>query len=126
VDQHGLPRPLHIEQAFQCIDFERGPVDPVVPAVCDADHVCEDLLTTPVFAMRRHVAADPFSIPTDGRFHVLLLLTGAAEVRSSSEVIAMPRGSTVLLPARRAACTLHPRGRAAVLDIFLPDETVPA
>jgi mannose-6-phosphate isomerase len=118
VDQHGLPRPLHIEQAFQCIDFERGPVEPV--AVRDASHPCEDLLATPAFALRRHFAEDPFSIPDDGRFHILLVLTGAADLHSASEVVPLQRGSTVLLPARRDGSTIHPHGRTAILDVYLP------
>jgi mannose-6-phosphate isomerase len=122
VERDGSPRPLHIEQAFQCIDFERGPMDPVSPVtVEDAGHPCELLLTSPNFVLRRHIASDRILIPDDGRFHVLLMLAGAAEIRTDTETIAMPRGSTVLLPARRTAGTIHPQGRSTILDVFLPD-----
>lgn len=127
LDQQGRPRPLHIEQAFQCIDFARGPVDPVAPIpVRDVGHRCEDLLATPAFVMRRHVAAEPFCIPDDGRFHVLLVLGGGADLHSAADAIRMQRGSTVLLPARRAAATMRPRGEATLLDVYLPEDLTSA
>lgn len=127
LDQHGRPRPLHVEEAFQCIDFDRGPVDPVSPVpLRDAAYLCEDLLATPAFEIRRHTAADPFFIPEDGRFHVLLALDGAAELLAGSVATAMQRGSTVLLPARRDTATIHPRGGASLLDVFLPNHPAPS
>lgn len=127
LDQQGLPRTLHVEQAFECIDFERGPVNPVEPlAVPDAGHPCEDLLQTPAFVLRRHIAAQPFPIPQDGRFHILLVLEGEADLHAGWERVSMCRGSTVLLPAQREGSRIHPRDCATLLDVFLPDEPAAA
>src|SRR5207244_1090788 len=32
VDSNGRPRPLHLDQAMQCIDFDAGPVEAIKPA----------------------------------------------------------------------------------------------
>ncbi len=125
VDTDGSPRTLHIEQALECIDFERGPVNPVRPVrIEEAAHYCERLIASPHFVMVRHISAAAFEIVDDPRFHVLMMLEGAAELRAGNETLALPRGATALLPAERPECTLHPQGEASILDVFLPLEGV--
>jgi mannose-6-phosphate isomerase len=117
----GQPRELHIEQALRCIDFARGPVNPVVPRPVPADHRLEELVESEHFVLYRHSADGPFSIPADDTCHVLMVLSGAAVLTAGEHQLDLPLGQTVLLPARRDAVTIRPYGAVTLLDTFLPD-----
>lgn len=121
VDAKGQPRELHIEQSLACIDFERGPVSPVVPQKL-AGRPTETLAECEYFVMHRHQSEGPFSIPTDNRFHVLMMLEGSAELAAEDFTSSFRLGQTVLIPA---ACpdvkiTPHTGTECIVLDAFLP------
>jgi mannose-6-phosphate isomerase len=118
----GKPRPLHIEQSLSCIDFERGPVSPVTPQKLAADGLTEKLVECEYFAMHRHQITQPFSLPVDDRFHVLMMLAGSADLTSAGSTYPMPLGQTVLIPAACADVKITPRGESPciVLDAFLP------
>ena len=116
----GLPRAVHVEEALQCADFTRGPIVPVVPEISrDAGGRIEQLIDSEHFVLRRIQTDAPFEIKDDGQFHVLLMLTGVAEIRCGSGSWQMPRGRTVLLPADRLPVRLSPGGHSAVLDVTL-------
>ncbi len=117
----GKPRPLHIKEALSCIDFERGPVSPVIPQKLYTR--TEELVRCDYFVMHRHQSAEPFSLPVEDRFHVLMMLGGAADLRTGGFLRAVDLGQTVLIPAHGADVEIIPRGDsgAIVLDAFLPD-----
>jgi mannose-6-phosphate isomerase len=121
LDPDGRPRPLHIEQALRSIDFERGPVDPIVPRSLPVDHSLEELVCGEHFVIHRHRAHSPFSIPTDDTCHVLLVLGGAAALTAGPHQVELPLGQTVLLPAERDPVSIHPNAEVTLLDTFLPD-----
>lgn len=120
----GKPRPLHIEQAISCIDFDRGPVDPVSPRILsEGDPRSELLVESPYFVLRRHTAARRFSLTAADRFRVLMVLQGSVEVAAASDRRNLPRGGTVLVPACCPAVEILPREseRAVILEAFVPD-----
>lgn len=120
VGADGRPRPLHVEQALQCIDFERGPVFPVTPTRIGDHPLQEELVRSEHFVMRRHRSASPFSFAADDRCHVLMVLDGSGLLQTGAETIPLPRGQTVLLPADRPALTIEPDQDTTLLDAFLP------
>lgn len=132
LDQTGHPRPLHIEEALQCIDFGRGPVNPVSPRPLtsplsgrgerdDGPHRVEELVRSEFFVMHRHRAAEPFTMPHDGRFHILMSLSGEAELVCGEDSRSVQAGGTVLLPASAERARLVPTdGELLLLDVFLP------
>jgi len=104
VGSDGAPRPLHIDQALDVIDFDRGPISQVVPkptkdpgrtnlVTCDRfvlDEVCENLLN--------------FSL--NGRFAIATVVKGSATIGASastgsqeSRATRLTLGQSVLLPA---------------------------
>lgn len=120
-DPGGRPRELHIEQAIRCIDFSRGPVEPVRPRGLASDHVQEELVDSEFFAIHRHKSREPFGFPLDDHFHVLMVLQGAGVLSDSQCRIPLPTGQTVLLPADRNPITITPEsGELTLLDAFLP------
>lgn len=117
----GRPRPLHIDEALHCIDFARGPVGPVQPLLVDAGSgTCEELVRCEQFVIRRHTAQCEFELEDDDRFHVLMTLSGSARLTAGSDLLPLPRGSTVLAPAVRQRVRLAPQPQCVVLDAFLP------
>lgn len=76
--EDGQPRPLHFEESLACIDFDRGPVDPVVPRWLN--HVSEELISSEYFTLHRHTPQDLFLFPNDGRFHAILVLSGCGSM----------------------------------------------
>jgi len=117
----GQPRELHIESSMQCIDFDRGPVNPVEPReVSTGPHSVEELVHASTFAMFRHTAREPFVITADDRFRVLTILGGRATwsngpVRGRCEI-----GQTLLLPASAPRIEFEPDGELIVLESFVP------
>lgn len=121
LDADGSPRALHIEQALECINFDRGPVNPVTPVpVATSGHRCERLVASPHFVMHRHVAADPFDLVDDGQFHVLITLAATVVLRAGGHTLPLPRGSAALIPAACTERRVQPQGQATILDVSLP------
>jgi len=117
----GRPRPLHIEEAMQCIDFTRGPVGAVQPIRVGAGaQTCEELVRCAQFVIRRHTAEREFEIEDDDRFHVVMTLAGNVRLKAGSDSLRMPRGTTVLAPAERQRLRLVPQPKCVLLDAFLP------
>jgi mannose-6-phosphate isomerase len=119
VGTDGKPRELHIEQSLASIDFERGPVSPVVPQKL-AHRPTEKLAECEYFVMHRHQSESPFSIPTDNRFHVLMMLSGAATLSTDGFEAPFNLGQSVLVPAASPDVQIRPREESIVLDAFLP------
>ena len=116
----GRLRELHTEAALACIDFERGPVNPVVPARLPARHLLEELVRDEYFVIHRHRSDQPFAISADETCHVLMVLHGAAELTAGEHRLDLRLGQTVLLPAERDVVDIRPRGELTLLDAFLP------
>lgn len=114
----GRPRPLHIEESFQCIDFERGPVGRVMPRHASGG---EDLAECEFFQIRRYRGPGAMGLPDDDRFHILMNLSGQTAVACGDDRHRLRTGDTLLLPAARETVTLHPDEGTVLLDIFLPD-----
>ncbi len=113
----GQPRPLHIEESLACIDFNRGPVDPVVPRRLNL--VSEELVSCEFFTLRRHTLREALHLTNDGRFHVLLVLGGCGSLTCDGTEQPLQTGSTLLLPATCPRVLVEPRGDLILLDAFL-------
>ncbi|MBW3540981.1 MAG: class I mannose-6-phosphate isomerase [Planctomycetes bacterium] len=118
----GKPRPLHVAEALDCIDFTRGQIDPARPRMIDerSERRIEELVHCEHFVLRRITIHQPMTIETGGRFHVLTCLHGGATWRSGHSSGALRRGETLLVPAAAAGIALAPGDETALLDAFLP------
>ncbi len=114
----GKPRPLHIAQALEVIDFQRGPIDPVRSS--PADQPGQTLIRCPYFTVDRYQLAsgDKCSWGGDNRFHILSVLDGQLEASHRFLERPVVCSETILLPA---ACTLgtHATKDTTVLDIYI-------
>ncbi|HEX8199099.1 MAG TPA: mannose-6-phosphate isomerase, partial [Isosphaeraceae bacterium] len=121
----GRPRPLHVEPAMASIDFEAGPVEPLVArAEPTPGGTRERLARCPFFGLERLRLSGAGRVGSPERFTVLLGLGGTAEVRHRDASYPLALGQTLLLPAALGACEIAPReDEATVLTVtVLSDE----
>lgn len=116
----GKPRPLHVEQALDVIDFNRGPVDPSPPVATGHSQITR-LVACDKFVLDRWEIALPRQIGGDNRFHILAVIDGAVTVSGDPVERPLRIGETMLLPAAAGSVTLDPQPpRAVLLDAYLP------
>jgi mannose-6-phosphate isomerase len=115
VDRDGQPRPLHIEESLDTIDFARGPVAPQVPKPTDRAHV-ERLVECDKFVLDRWRFDAPQKCGGDERCHLVAVLEGEIAVGAER----FQRGQSLLIPAACTTAILAPRGPAVLLDMYLP------
>ena len=113
----GQPRPLHIDESLACIDFDRGPVDPVVPR--RLNHRSEELVSSEFFNLHRHTLCESTHFTIDSRFHVLLVLSGCGALTCEGSTQQLRSGTTLLLPASCPPVFVEPCGELILLDAFL-------
>lgn len=118
VGADGLPRPLHIVQSLDVIDYDRGPVSPQSPTATDNPNVWR-LAACDKFVLDRREFEEPQRVGGDARFHILAVLEGSVAVAGDAADSPLGRGQTMLLPACCEA-TVTPRGKAVMLEMYLP------
>jgi mannose-6-phosphate isomerase len=119
VGPDGKARPLHIEQAFEAIDFQRGPVTPCRPLPTDRPEV-RRLVECKEFVLDRGDFDSPFMAGGDRRCHILAILSGNVEIEGDPAGTALLQGGSALLPACSGPVRLNPHGRTVLLDAYLP------
>jgi mannose-6-phosphate isomerase len=118
VGPDGKPRELHREESLACIDFDRGPVNPVVPrVVANGSAQVEELVKSKYFALRRHTFSRPIVIEPNRKFRILIPLAGPMDVRADGYQKHVRLGDTLLVPAAGPNLTLSPSGTASLLVI---------
>ena len=117
----GKPRQLHLAEALECIDWKRGPVDPV--ARLNLDGPCESSLTTvnecPYFKFEAlAVGREWINLPGD-ELTIVMCLSGSLAIGDGEDSLSLTTGATCLLPpnpAGWAASTgIGQYGRALVI-----------
>ena len=114
----GKPRPLHIEQALEAIDYEYGPVNPQIPEGTGRSHV-ERLVTCDKFVLDRWTLDSARPVGGDDRCHILAVLNGLVRVQGDPAQQPLGVGDTLLLAAELGEVLLEPQGRAVLLDAWL-------
>ena len=117
-DAQGQSRPLHIEQALQCIDFSLGPMSPRVPnRLIVEGGVREELLQTEHFIWRRHtLTGTRFRLPKEDRCRILSLISGHAQIVSASGQEPLAVGESLLIPAACDPIEIEPTSGAVLLE----------
>ncbi len=117
----GQPREIHVAESLACIDFDRGPVNPVTPVeLSNGRHHFEELVRCDYFVIRRHIAIDEFQLKLDDRFRILMLLEGDATIATDASETKLSTGMTVLLPATTPQAAVIPDGNIILLEILHP------
>ena len=107
----GKPRPLHVEQALECIDF-----DDVAPKLIEPKG--ELLVRDKLFEIQKWNLGSPREITAAGQFAVVGCLTGMI----SCSGIELRPGEFLLVPASLQDRQLHPRADGtSLLRVTIPE-----
>lgn len=128
-DASGNLRPLHCDQAMECIDFFRrtpNPHSPTPLATADFEVAAarlknatrhEVLIHTEHFRWRRHTSSGAvFQIPTLARCRTLTSLAGTAYVIHADGSILLNPGETLFIPASCSSIRIEPSSPCTLLE----------
>jgi mannose-6-phosphate isomerase len=127
LDKNGQSRPLHLAESLAAIDFDKGPVAPVVPdsrAEAALGVAEETLVDCPFFNIERYKLAGPLAHPYQGKLVIWMVLDGEALLVGQGYNRLFRRGETVLVPASSPALVwepTEPANFASLLAITLPE-----
>ena len=117
----GKPRPLHIEQAINVInwnDHESPLMEPTV-LVDTETFQCLEVLKCEYFELEKLIFSAPLEVPMSGKtFHALFVAEGEAIIEWEDGSLSAPAGTSILVPAALPAYTLN--GVATVLRTTIP------
>lgn len=119
VGPDGKPRPLHVAQALDAIDFGLGPGQIQAPKPTD-NPLVKRLVNCDKFLLDRWEFDQPVNVGGDGRFHILVVASGAVAVERDPACEVLGRGGTLLVPAAMGPSRLDPGEKTVLLDAFLP------
>ena len=114
----GRPRPLHVAQALDAVDFQLGPLAAATPQPT-ADPRFERLVECDKFVLDRWRLAGPATAGGDQRCHILAVVDGTLEVAGDVGG-PLQRGEVVLLPAALGPTSVTAGQGTVVLDAYLP------
>ena len=125
VGKDGRPRPLHVEQALEVINFEQVEPDLTTPrSVTDAQGVRrEELCRNAYFVVERMSlsAGQSFTGMNDGHtLEILGTIAGRVVVTSGAHAIFLPAVQFCLLPAMIGPYTINALESAVLLRAYLP------
>jgi mannose-6-phosphate isomerase len=121
-DAQGKSRTLHIREALACIDWTRGPVEPVhaagfaTPADKVSKHERQHLIRCDYFELDYLQSREPMALGGEGRMQVFIALRGSGRL-GAEEIHA---GQVWLLPASMPATPCTPHGVLGGLLSTLP------
>jgi mannose-6-phosphate isomerase len=117
----GKPRPLHVAESLEAIDFARGPVD-VQPGKSTNRPFTSRLVECPYFILDRcaTAAGEPLKLGGDERFHILIVLSGQVALAEDPTGRSLSLGEIALLPAALGPQDAATSPNTVVLDVFLP------
>jgi mannose-6-phosphate isomerase len=118
----GKPRPLHIRESLDSINFTRGPVNPIqshIQSIGGAGEA-ECLSHSDYFALKRLRLTGPTMIGEEDRFTILMGLKGGSDVAHGEYRTRLDFGQTLLLPAAIGRCEISPDGESTILTCVVP------
>jgi len=118
----GAQRPLQVDKALACIDYDQGPVAPI-PSVIESmmPVLREKVVECEHFTVWRIRGDAPMRVGAGDLPRVLVCLSGNADLRHGGETYAMAKGEVILLPAVVGTCSCLPHGAVSLLEIAIPE-----
>jgi mannose-6-phosphate isomerase len=119
VDRDGKPRPLHIQESLDTIDYARGPVFPRTPQPTNRPYV-ERLVECEKFIVDRWRIDGAQQFSVNGQFHILSAVEGQMSLDAGDVHYQMRRGDTLLVPAASPDVHVASELGGLLLDMHLP------
>lgn len=124
VGSDGNPRPLHVEQALDVIDFQAGPRNVQIATTNSPNR--QTLVQCNKFNLDRIHHIDSAVVGGDGRFHIITAPYGNVELNwnaaaeTGPHVEVLQAGQSLLLPAGLGKSQLTLGSGAVALDMYVP------
>jgi mannose-6-phosphate isomerase len=103
----GRPRPLHVEQALQCLDDSLGAAAARAPQPTDCPDAAR-LVACDKFVLDRWTLTDDRTIGGDDRAHVVTVIQGSVALEGDPTGRPLALGQTAVLPAQLGAVRIRP------------------
>lgn len=117
----GQPRPLQVDQAFACIDFDGDAGGMVAPWIEIASPVQREwLIDCGAFQVFRLTGQEPFTVGAAAEPRVLVCIDGSGQIEHGKVPYALGKGDIWLLPAEAGVCGFRPSGEVTLLEIAIP------
>jgi mannose-6-phosphate isomerase len=117
----GALRPLQVDQAFACINFDGNAGGLVTPCVETTTPVKrERLFDCEAFRLWRLLCKVPFTVGATAEPRVLVCVDGAGTIDHDNIPYSLSKGDVWLFPAEAGVCTLRPSGEVKLLEIAIP------
>jgi mannose-6-phosphate isomerase len=119
----GTPRPLHIRQALEVLDFGEPRGGQMQPARVQSGPLAKTyLVACRYFAAEKWEFAASVSAATSGQaFELLIFLSGHGAIESAGEPHPYARAEVWLIPAALGAYQLLPQSATTLLRTYVPD-----
>ena len=122
--QTGQPRELHLTKALDVMELT-PPLHTTIPPLLIAEYR-ELLVACPFFALERWLLDTAQTLVTDpGSFEIWTVIEEAATLQWAEGQIALPRGTSVVVPAALGEYSLQPDRQATqspqALRVYVPD-----
>lgn len=116
----GLPRELHVAEAFACTDYGAGPCAPVVERA-PLPGTTQHLVDCPYFSLDRHYPIEDTTFGVEGECRVLVCLRNRGVLCWQGQKFPVTPGSVWVIPAETGPVQLQVRGDTmTVLECTLP------
>lgn len=126
VDVDGNPRPLHVSQSLEVINFQQGPVEPIRPSRLATNPHSDDPGSLPSlncdrFVIRLRQLDQASRIGGDGKLRLLVNVAGELQLERDPLGESLKYAQTILIPANLPSLQLQPlTPTARFLEIYLP------
>lgn len=118
----GTSRPLQIDQAIGCINFNQVAIGPVPQVIEETKPVLRKrIFHCDHFSVWRHHGESPFTVGALGLPRVLISLGGEGLLEHQGSTYPVGKGDVVLLPAVVGVCAFRPHGAVNLLQVALPE-----
>jgi mannose-6-phosphate isomerase len=118
----GQRRPLQVDRAMACIDFEQGAIEAVTARVEQTKPLLrEKLIQCDQFGVTRIRGQAAFIVGAAQLPSVLVCLAGGGQLEHTGASVAFGKGDVVLLPSVVGVCRCQPHGVVTLLEVSLPD-----
>lgn len=130
LDASGQPRALHRERGLQAVNWNQGPITPLVPQPLPASSegtTSELLLSSSWVRLERYSIEQAWLSPFAGEMTAWMVLAGNAELldRSCDTRYELPRGSTVLIPAAAGTIEWSPSSEGQRCTLLCIRQPIP-
>lgn len=125
-DASGQGRQLHLEESIACIDWNRGPINPLRPENLGAESGASSigkLVESPYFHLSHVAGSTPLGLPVDGVLGAVFVLSGSGTLRGKGRGEPLGPGDTAVLPAAGGPWTWIPEDPSALLLAAAPKTT---